>query len=46
MIAEGVETAAQRDALAALGCTIWQGYFFSRPLPLDAFEAYLQTQTP
>jgi EAL domain-containing protein (putative c-di-GMP-specific phosphodiesterase class I) len=43
VIAEGVETAAQRDALAAIGCTTWQGYFFSRPLPLDAFEAWLDT---
>lgn len=44
VIAEGVETAAQRDALAAIGCTTWQGYFFSRPLPLEAFEAWLRTR--
>ena len=39
-IAEGVETAAQRDFLAMHGCHSYQGYFFSRPLPLADFEAY------
>jgi len=40
VIAEGVETEAQRDFLANAGCHAYQGYFFSRPLPLDAFEAF------
>jgi diguanylate cyclase (GGDEF)-like protein/PAS domain S-box-containing protein len=40
VIAEGVETAAQRDFLAASGCHAFQGYFFSRPLPLQAFEEF------
>ena len=39
VIAEGVETEAQRDFLAGNGCTAWQGYLFSRPLPLAQFEA-------
>ena len=43
VIAEGVETAAQRDFLATIGCLAYQGYFFSRPLPLDGFEAFLQS---
>lgn len=42
VIAEGVETAAQRDALQALGCLKYQGYLYGRPVPLDAFEAALQ----
>jgi diguanylate cyclase (GGDEF)-like protein/PAS domain S-box-containing protein len=40
VISEGVETAAQRDFLAQSGCHAHQGYFFSRPLPIDKFEAY------
>jgi EAL domain-containing protein (putative c-di-GMP-specific phosphodiesterase class I) len=34
VIAEGVETEAQRQALAGLGCTHYQGYLFGRPAPL------------
>ncbi|MFY9510395.1 MAG: EAL domain-containing protein, partial [Rubrivivax sp.] len=33
VVAEGVETPAQRDALVALGCDELQGYYFARPLP-------------
>lgn len=40
VIAEGVETEGQRDALLERGCTQYQGYLFSRPLRDDAFEAY------
>ncbi|HRL54728.1 MAG TPA: EAL domain-containing protein [Acidovorax temperans] len=38
MIAEGVETAAQRDMLASLGCHLWQGYHFGRPGPASALN--------
>ncbi len=38
VIAEGVETVAQRDFLANMGCHAYQGYLFSRPLPIDEFE--------
>ncbi|MFP5578247.1 MAG: EAL domain-containing protein [Acidimicrobiia bacterium] len=38
-VAEGVETTAQRDRLAALGVDIGQGYLWSPPLPIeDALE--------
>ena len=40
VIAEGVETPAQRDFLARSGCMAYQGYLFSKPVPLAAFEAY------
>jgi EAL domain-containing protein (putative c-di-GMP-specific phosphodiesterase class I) len=41
VIAEGVETEAQRDFLARHGCDAYQGYLFSRPLALEAFEAFV-----
>jgi diguanylate cyclase (GGDEF)-like protein/PAS domain S-box-containing protein len=40
VIAEGVETEAQRDFLAAAGCHAYQGFYFCRPLPVDAFESF------
>lgn len=40
VIAEGVETEAQRAFLAANGCSYWQGFFFSRPQPAAKFEAW------
>jgi EAL domain-containing protein (putative c-di-GMP-specific phosphodiesterase class I) len=33
VVAEGVETDAQRQFLAANGCDEMQGYYFSRPVP-------------
>ncbi|MFZ2852983.1 MAG: EAL domain-containing protein [Rhodocyclaceae bacterium] len=42
VIAEGVETEAQRDFLERHDCHAYQGFLFSRPLPLDDFERYLQ----
>jgi diguanylate cyclase (GGDEF)-like protein len=38
VIAEGVETGAQRDFLNNLGCHSFQGYFFGRPLPFEEFQ--------
>lgn len=42
VIAEGVETQAQRQHLARLGCEMYQGFLFSRPLPVAEFETLLQ----
>ncbi|MBA4111034.1 MAG: hypothetical protein C0487_15730 [Leptothrix sp. (in: Bacteria)] len=39
VIAEGVETQAQRAFLAEQGCHAFQGYLFSKPVPAEAFEA-------
>jgi len=42
VIAEGVETEAQRTLLAAAGCDYGQGYLFSRPVPAEEFEELLK----
>jgi EAL domain-containing protein (putative c-di-GMP-specific phosphodiesterase class I) len=41
-IAEGVETAGQLAFLRLQGCNEVQGYYFSRPVPADKFEAYVR----
>ncbi|MFC6019428.1 putative bifunctional diguanylate cyclase/phosphodiesterase [Plantactinospora solaniradicis] len=43
VVAEGVETADQRAALAELGCTAAQGYHFFRPMPSDKIVAVLRS---
>ena len=40
-IAEGVETASQLETLKKLGCEIIQGYYFSKPIPLQEFEVLM-----
>jgi diguanylate cyclase (GGDEF)-like protein len=42
VIAEGVETQAQRDFLEWNGCKLYQGYLFSRPVPLADFSQLLR----
>lgn len=42
-ICEGVETQQQRDFLKEAGCDMVQGYFYSRPLPYNEFEALLNS---
>ena len=42
VIAEGVETEEQLNALKDLGCDTVQGYYFSAPVPASEFEAFLQ----
>ncbi|GAB2513860.1 putative bifunctional diguanylate cyclase/phosphodiesterase [Lysobacter humi (ex Lee et al. 2017)] len=41
VVAEGVETAAQAATLDGHGCDQVQGYYYSRPVPAEAFEALL-----
>ena len=40
LVAEGVETEAQRDALVALGCDELQGYLFARPMSATALALW------
>ena len=40
-IAEGVETAGQLAFLREKGCNEVQGYYYSKPLPADQFEAFV-----
>lgn len=42
VIAEGVETQAQRTLLTKRGCRLYQGYFFSKPLHHEEFYTLLQ----
>ncbi len=45
VVAEGVETDSQKQLLIAMGCDYGQGYFFSKPLSVENFEALLQQTT-
>ena len=45
VVAEGVETEAQRDELTAIGCDAAQGYLFARPLTPDALATMWDAQT-
>ncbi len=45
IIAEGVETADQRDFLHACGCRMFQGYFFGRPMPAHLIDFSSQRAT-
>ena len=44
VLAEGVETAAEVDTLRRLGCAVFQGFHFSRPVPGDAFIDYARAE--
>lgn len=44
VVAEGIETIAQKDYLKAYQCDEMQGYLFSRPVPAHEFENLLQQQ--
>ena len=42
VIAEGVETKAQLNFLKKNGCMAYQGYLFSKPVPIEQFEELLK----
>ena len=39
-LVEGVETEEQFAALREMGCNLYQGFYFSKPVPLEEFEEY------
>ena len=45
VIAEGVETAAQHQFLADMGCDAFQGYYFGKPIAAAALMEYAQAAT-
>ena len=45
VIAEGVEIEDQRHALLGKGCTHYQGYLFSKPVPIEQFEALIRNNS-
>ena len=46
VIAEGVETDTQREALAELGCLEYQGYLFGRPMPAQELAEFMRCVRP
>ncbi|MDI4633436.1 EAL domain-containing protein [Pelomonas sp. V22] len=46
VVAEGVENHEQLQALQAMGCRIFQGFLFSRPIPIEDFEALARSGKP
>ena len=45
VVAEGIESAAQCEAVAALGCTHAQGFYFGEPLAGLGVSSYLWSRT-
>lgn len=45
-LAEGVETPAQHALLLGLGCELFQGYLFGRPMPAEALSGWMARHTP
>ena len=43
VLCEGVENETQSQFLKEIGCDLLQGYFYGRPMPIEAFEEYLNT---
>jgi predicted signal transduction protein with EAL and GGDEF domain len=46
VVAEGVETEAQRARLEELGCVRAQGYLFARPMTIDALRVHMAPDEP
>ncbi|MBD5475469.1 MAG: EAL domain-containing protein [Lachnospiraceae bacterium] len=44
-LCEGVETPEQSDYLKQIGCQIQQGYYFSKPIPQEEFELFMDQKS-
>ena len=44
VVAEGVENKAQHDMLKCMGCQVIQGYYFSKPVPAEEFEKFIEKE--
>ena len=44
-VAEGIETEEQLNILAELGCNIGQGYYYSKPIPVEDYIKFVQSKT-
>lgn len=43
-LTEGVETKYQYDQLINIGCTLFQGYYFAKPMSVDEFEKFVSNR--
>lgn len=43
-LTEGVETVQQYDQLSEMGCELFQGYYFAKPMPREDFESFASKQ--
>jgi EAL domain-containing protein (putative c-di-GMP-specific phosphodiesterase class I) len=44
VVAEGVETRTQADALSSMGCDLGQGFLLARPMPAEAMDDLLEAR--
>lgn len=44
-VAEGVETREQVDFLKSIGCTVIQGYYYAKPMPVDEYEELIDANS-
>ena len=44
-VAEGVETKEEFELLKSMGCTLIQGYYFAKPMPVGELEAYMTNRS-
>ena len=44
-LTEGVETRPQHEILTDMGCTLFQGYYFAKPMPVKEFEVFAGLET-